>query len=119
GGRAGVNGGVGGRDESGCCKLRDRDVIRMSVRAVGPEGHDNVGTELSQLRDNAADGLAWIGAIEMLVWIVEHGHFAKPQHCCGGPQLRLANRRQRRGSGMPRIPASLTAETAPLAPGRR
>ena len=66
-GKRGVRRGDDGRRG----ELRDRDVIRMSVRAVWSERHDDIGTNPPQVPDNARDSLTWVRPVEMLVVVVE------------------------------------------------
>ena len=87
-------------------------MIRMSVRAVGSERHDDVGTNPPQVPDDAGDGLAGVRAVEMLVAVVEQRHFAHAQHRRGGAQLSLTDLRQRQRAGMLRIVGTMAAVTA-------
>ena len=90
--------GCGGNGSRG--ELRDRDVIRMSVGAVGPERHDGIGAHSSEMPDNLRDNLPRVDAIEMLVVMIEQGHFTHAQRRCRSAELRLADRREGRRARM-------------------
>ena len=79
-------------------ELGDRDVIRMPVRAVRPERHDDVGPDAPQVTGDARDRLARIRPIELLIAIVEQrSSRARPAP------------RPRRAAPLSRISASATA----------
>ncbi len=82
-------------------ELRDRDVIGMAVGAVGPERHDDVGTDAPDVSSDAVDDLAGRGAIELLVVIVEQPTSSRtPSTAAAARSSRLADRRQRTGAGV-------------------
>jgi hypothetical protein len=70
--------GVGCGDDGRRGELRDGDVVRMSVCAVGPERDDDVGLLPPQVPDYARDGVAWVRSVEPLVLV--------------GPAAKLADR---------------------------
>jgi hypothetical protein len=56
--------GVGGGDDARGRELSDRDVIRMSIGAIGPERDDDVRTHSPEAPGNGGDCLAWVRLIE-------------------------------------------------------
>ena len=71
-------------------------MVGVSVRAVGSERHDDVGTSSPQMLGNACDDLTRVRAVEMLVVVVEQGDFANAEHRSGSAQLGLTDARERR-----------------------
>ena len=110
--------GVAGGDDRRGRELGDRDVIGMSVSAVGPERQDNVGTDPPQVPDDSRDGLSWIRAVQLLVAVVEERHFAHAQDPRGGAQLRLTDLSQRLPAGMLRIVRTVAPVAAAVAARR-
>src|SRR5437763_10235051 len=97
---AGGKRGIGGGDNRRGRELRDRDVIWMSVSAVGPERDDDVGTNPPQLHGDVRNRHAWVRPVEMLIAVVEDRYLADAQYRRGGAQLGLADLRQRDWTGM-------------------
>jgi hypothetical protein len=67
--------GVSGSHGSRCGELGDRDVIRMPVSALGPERHDDLGMDSSNMPNNRANSFAWVCAIEILIAEIEQSDF--------------------------------------------
>jgi hypothetical protein len=84
----------------------------MSVGAVRPERHDDVGANPSQMPDDPRDSLPRVRAVQMLVVIVEQGNVAHAQHRRGRAQLGLTNLRQAHRAGMPMIVRGMAAVPA-------
>src|SRR5262249_61755153 len=95
-------------------ELRDRDVIRRPVRAFRSEGQHDVGLYAPDVRGDVGDRGTRIGAVEMLIVIVEHGDVSKAEHAGCAAKLALADGRQGRRAGMLRVSWRMAAVTATL-----
>jgi hypothetical protein len=70
-------------------ELRDRDVVRVPVRAVRTEGDDDVGTDASQVEHEVRDHLARVGPIQLAIAEREQRQVTHAEH--GGRRLELGS----------------------------
>jgi len=63
--------GVGCGDDGRRGELGDRNMIGMSVSAVGSERHDDIGLDPPHVSYNGGDSLAWIRTVEMLIVVIQ------------------------------------------------
>ena len=102
--------GVGCRDERRAGELRDRDVIGMSVAALGGEGHHDVRPDPAHVRGDLRGRLVGIGAIEVAVDVVEQRELPQAEDPGRAPELGLAHRADdRRPRPIGADPAALAA----------
>ena len=88
----------------------------MAVGAVGRKREDDLRPHAADLVDDGGRRLGGIGAIEMLIDVVEERHVADAEHARGGAQLLFADGAERLGTGvvrrserMPHVAAALPA----------
>src|SRR5512136_2542254 len=99
-------------DNSRRGELGDGDVIGMSVSTVGGECHDHIRLNAPDVPCNDADHHTWVGAVEMLVAVIQQRDFAHAQDRRGGAQLGFTYARQRRRTWMLVILGSKTTVAA-------
>src|SRR5215472_4938743 len=103
-------------DSCGCGQLRDGDVIRMAVGAVGTEGEDDVGADRSQFPDDAADRISRVRPIEFLVLEPEDAYVANAENGGRGAQFTLADLRERLRTRMFAVSGTMSPEATAIAP---
>src|SRR3954470_23186989 len=89
----------------------------MTVRAVGAEGQDDVGTNPSDVSRDASDDVARVRSIELLILVVEQRDLAYAQRRRGGAQLRLSNPAESRWSWMAIVARTIAAVAAAVSAG--
>ena len=106
--------GIGRSDDGRGRELRDRDVIRMSVRAVRSERHDDVRTNSPQVRGDACDHLARRSALSRLLIAIfeQRRHRGCRAPSCRRAQLVFTNLGERRRAGMLSVAGPMAAEAA-------
>src|SRR5689334_4068344 len=82
---------VGGAYRGGARELGDGNVIRMSVRSLRTEGHDHIGLNSPNVRDDGANGSSGLDLIKGAVRVVQDGDLANSEHRRGGSQFLFPN----------------------------
>ena len=66
-------------------------MIRVPVRSLRTEGHDHIGLNSPNVRDDGANGSRGLDLIKGAVRVVQDGDLANSEHRGGGSQFRLPN----------------------------
>ena len=94
-------------------QLRNCNVIRMPITAVGPERQHDIWPHSPDVGCDLADCLLRIDAIDCPVHVIEKPNLGQSQNICGGPQLRLTKspELQRRSTASGPMPSVLSARS--------
>src|SRR5262249_1945080 len=90
----------------------------MPVRALRSERHHDAGLRPPEERDDSRNGGARIGAVEILILVIEYGDVAYAEDCRSAAQFPLAYGRQRGRTGMLGVTTRMAAVPAALTAGR-
>src|SRR6266566_6327634 len=72
--------GIGRFDDCGGVKLRNGDVIWMSIASVWPEGNDNIWLDAPEVPDDLCHDLGWVGLVQFAIEVPQEIDAADPKH---------------------------------------
>jgi hypothetical protein len=86
---------IGGGKNRGSRELTDRDVIGVSIRAVGIERDNHMRADAPQMSNDFCNGFGGIRLIEVAINVIEEAHLADAEFSRGVEQFRFADLAER------------------------